>query len=168
MGQVTPISHFKRRGINAGARDSVVRVQNHWIVYRSLPAGLPWPATILDIAREAERHNAAAGISGLLLYSGYAYLHYLEGPEAAVTALWDRIAADRRHIVAWTVRGTASARRMPGLPFGLFDADREAAAAKEGPLWRTSHDWPDADAAALVGMLAAIAREKYPRTLGGG
>jgi len=41
--------------------------------------------------------NAAAGITGLLVYRAGRFFQVIEGPTAAVRALYDRIAADPRH-----------------------------------------------------------------------
>ena len=45
----------------------------------------------------AAMHNRAAGITGLLLCNGLNFLQVLEGPAAAVEALFGRIAEDSRH-----------------------------------------------------------------------
>ena len=52
---------------------------------------------LADILRVARVNNAAQGITGaLLLYDGW-FAQVLEGPEAAVRALFERIAEDKRH-----------------------------------------------------------------------
>ena len=49
---------------------------------------------ILDVAR---RNNRRDGITGLLYADGKRFLQALEGPEAAVEAVFARIQADPRH-----------------------------------------------------------------------
>lgn len=51
-------------------------------------------AAILETSR---RNNAAAGLTGALLHSGAQLVQVLEGPLAAVEAVFDRIATDLRH-----------------------------------------------------------------------
>lgn len=51
-------------------------------------------SALLTQSRDA---NAAAGITGLLLYRDGRFIQFLEGPERAVRELLIRIAADRRH-----------------------------------------------------------------------
>lgn len=45
----------------------------------------------------SRRHNATAGITGMLLYKDGNFIQALEGPEAEVRALYRRIHADTRH-----------------------------------------------------------------------
>jgi hypothetical protein len=56
------------------------------------------PAAAIDeILTASRRNNAAAGVTGLLLYDGYRFLQALEGEAAAVTKVYKRIKADPRH-----------------------------------------------------------------------
>lgn len=45
----------------------------------------------------AARNNAAAGITGLLLFNGRNFLQLLEGERDAVDSLLDRVESDPRH-----------------------------------------------------------------------
>ena len=45
----------------------------------------------------ATRNNAAAGITGLLLFNGQNFLQLLEGEQDAVDSLLDRVESDPRH-----------------------------------------------------------------------
>jgi hypothetical protein len=45
----------------------------------------------------ARRTNASLGVTGCLLFSGHCFAQVLEGDEATVSALAQRIATDRRH-----------------------------------------------------------------------
>ncbi len=45
----------------------------------------------------ARRNNTARGLSGLLLYEGGSFLQVLEGPKAAVNALFELLGKDDRH-----------------------------------------------------------------------
>ncbi|MET0366487.1 MAG: BLUF domain-containing protein [Sphingobium sp.] len=58
------------------------------------PISTPELNAILAASR---RNNAAVGITGLLVVGGRRFLQVLEGPEASVTATYDRIIKDPRH-----------------------------------------------------------------------
>ena len=49
---------------------------------------------LLDVARS---NNEARGVTGMLLYAEGTFLQLLEGPEAEVTEIFDRILSDPRH-----------------------------------------------------------------------
>ncbi len=57
-----------------------------------------WSEAELDrLLTRARIHNGARGITGMLLYVGGNFIQALEGPEAAISSLMDRIRADKRH-----------------------------------------------------------------------
>ena len=49
------------------------------------------------IAASAQRHNRAAGLTGLLLYVAGDFLQVIEGPPDAVEAVFERIETDERN-----------------------------------------------------------------------
>jgi len=49
------------------------------------------------LLRQAKSHNASANVSGILIYNDGNFIQYLEGPEPAVTNLFERIKLDPRH-----------------------------------------------------------------------
>jgi len=51
----------------------------------------------LDLFVQARRHNASAGITGMLLYSEGSFFQVLEGKPDAVDGLYEKIKADKRH-----------------------------------------------------------------------
>lgn len=53
--------------------------------------------TVASIVRQSKAHNGAAGITGLLCHSDGVFLQVLEGGRNAVSAIYNRIAADPRH-----------------------------------------------------------------------
>ena len=55
------------------------------------PAGLQ---TLLD---ECRRNNAKLGITGMLLFQNGSFFQVLEGERTVVVALFEKIAADKRH-----------------------------------------------------------------------
>ena len=50
-----------------------------------------------DILKGAAQHNQQTGISGFLLYNGRNFLQLIEGGDAAIGSLMDRIEVDPRH-----------------------------------------------------------------------
>ena len=67
------------------------------IAYTSLPLGLVFDDDVLSIVRVSRDYNSRAGITGYLAYDGEAFLQVIEGPDAAVDSLYDRILDDPRH-----------------------------------------------------------------------
>jgi hypothetical protein len=70
------------------------------LIYRSrslLPGDGKDETGLLEILRQARAHNVSQGITGaLMLYNNW-FAQVLEGPQAAVEALYARIKADPRH-----------------------------------------------------------------------
>ena len=69
------------------------------LTYRShsLLSDGPENTALADILRVSRTNNEAAGVTGaLMLYDDW-FAQVLEGPEATVRGLYDRIRADRRH-----------------------------------------------------------------------
>lgn len=136
----------------------------HSLIYAST-ALFPPRDVLLDIVRTAERENARHGLSGMLCYSAARYVQLLEGPEAALDALWRNLARDLRHRMLWTVRCAPAPRRVPArLPMGYASEAqmREWGATFFGGVPDTV---PDAAAAArLSGGLAALAARIYPQS----
>lgn len=54
-------------------------------------------ADLPDILLQSRRNNAREGITGALCFLKGVYMQYLEGPTAAVEALWQKIEVDDRH-----------------------------------------------------------------------
>lgn len=52
---------------------------------------------VTDILKASRRNNAAAGVTGVLVFDGRRFLQALEGETAEVNATYQRIKADPRH-----------------------------------------------------------------------
>lgn len=50
-----------------------------------------------EILVDGSAHNRIAGVTGVLLYDGTTFLQYLEGPEAGVVSIFERIKRSKRH-----------------------------------------------------------------------
>ncbi|WP_295547387.1 BLUF domain-containing protein [uncultured Stenotrophomonas sp.] len=66
---------------------------------------------IHDLAQSACRFNLQAGVTGVLLYDGRRFFHYLEGPEDGMAIVYARVLAARIRTSTTTAR--------PGCPLML-------------------------------------------------
>lgn len=66
------------------------------MIYRSQPFGFD-RAMLASILVAARRNNPRDGITGALLCRQDLYLQLIEGPDAAIDALYERITRDNRH-----------------------------------------------------------------------
>lgn len=62
------------------------------------------PDMIDAILRASQKWNRANGLTGLLVYDGRRFMQYLEGDEAKVRSLYDRIKNDPRHFALVILR----------------------------------------------------------------
>lgn len=110
------------------------------ILYHSKATHLGSHVTDLDILREAIAHNERHDIGGFLLKTRECFIQVLEGDEAALLALMDRIRPDPRHYdVVVHYSGPVSERRFGNWTMGYayapdFVLDLKAAQV-EGCAW---------------------------------
>ena len=64
-----------------------------------------------DLMSGARKRNAERGITGLALYDGGAFVQVLEGEQAVVEALYERIVRDPRHCAVERVAAGPVAKR---------------------------------------------------------
>jgi Sensors of blue-light using FAD len=69
----------------------------HEIIYTSLASRDLPPEELAQLLDKARVNNAAQGITGMMIYHRREFMQLLEGEQAAVQALYDRIAGDPRH-----------------------------------------------------------------------
>jgi Sensors of blue-light using FAD len=67
------------------------------IIYVSLAARDLPPEELAQLLEKARAHNAAQDITGMMVYHRREFMQLLEGEQATVQALYDRIASDPRH-----------------------------------------------------------------------
>ncbi|NEG82404.1 diguanylate phosphodiesterase [Pantoea agglomerans] len=81
------------------------------------------PLEILNgLARKANKINKSSSVTGILLFNGTHFFQLLEGPEAAVNAVYSRICQDpRHHNLVELLRDYAPARRFGHVGMELFD-----------------------------------------------
>ena len=103
------------------------------IVYVSSGRGVATQQTLDAILTTARRENAACNVSGLLLYHDGSFFQVLEGPEAAVRSIYERIALDRRHMGLVTLESRAvTERSFPDWSMGYMGADALNAEQRRG------------------------------------
>ena len=77
--------------------------------------------SILEVSR---RNNPSNSVTGLLIYKKPSFLQYLEGPEQAVTALYEKIKNDKRHSSIETIKDREiDARVFPDWEMGFAGED---------------------------------------------
>ena len=109
------------------------------LIYRSQPFGFD-RAMLAGILTGARRNNGRDAITGALVCRQDLYLQLIEGPPAAIDALYERIVVDDRHSdVRLLLAGTVSERIFPRwemlddqAPTLLWSSEEVAAGAIEG------------------------------------
>lgn len=90
------------------------------IVYASSAVGALHGDDLAQILRVSRARNAAAGVTGALLYHQGNVMQVLEGPSAAVEAVYARVEADpRHHGVIVLYRSAVAERAFPDWSMGL-------------------------------------------------
>lgn len=69
---------------------------------------------VREILERSRVNNAAADVTGLLLYDGRRFLQCLEGEASSVEAIYERIRVDPRHKAAVILNSTKIAQRAFG------------------------------------------------------
>jgi hypothetical protein len=113
------------------------------------------PATLDAIYAEAAAFNASAGITGALLYLDDRWAQILEGGQAAITGLYDRITRDPRHDqVTLDYLIETEGRLFPDWSMGRITDDDQA----DLPLARIFTAVNAADADTHIRQLRSLAR----------
>ncbi len=87
------------------------------LLYRSRIVNRIGPLHMLLLVERARQANQAHGITGQLIYFDHSFMQYLEGPGAALDALWRQLQHDPRHYdVELLARYPLSQRRYCGSP----------------------------------------------------
>lgn len=92
------------------------------LTYASLTVAPRRSSEILDIARVSMRNNARLEVTGVLYFDDHQFFQVLEGEQAVVEALYERVRADPRHRDVTTLQsGPAQARRFPDWSMKFVD-----------------------------------------------
>ncbi|CAN1530493.1 BLUF domain containing protein [Methylophilaceae bacterium] len=90
------------------------------LIYTSVPSQQLNDQGLFDILIDAQKYNQQAGVSGFMLYSPVKIIQLIEGDEANVNKLFQKIQTDpRHHSVSTQHHGFADKRCMPFLGMGL-------------------------------------------------
>lgn len=98
------------------------------LVYISRFAQPMPPAEIAILAANAARRNEAADITGVLMSAGGLFFQVLEGPDAAIDALFATIREDERHIdvTLLSEERAITSRRFPRWSMARLIVDDES------------------------------------------
>lgn len=92
------------------------------IIYRSHISDDFPVRTLPEMVDNASKINSTHDVTGILLFNGTHFFQLLEGPEAGIQAVYQRICADRRHHnVVELMRDYAPSRRFGNAGMSLFD-----------------------------------------------
>lgn len=91
------------------------------LTYTSRATETVTPSTVLDILEAARSNNAPHGVTGLLYYAQGQFAQCLEGEEAAVEAVYQKIAADQRHREIEVMRTTIDTRAFTDWSMAFVD-----------------------------------------------
>lgn len=95
------------------------------LMYASRAADSVDQEALLAILRKSKAENTANGITGVLCFSGGIFLQLLEGGRQQVNALYNRIAADKRHCdVVLLSYEEIGERRFAGWSMGQVNLSR--------------------------------------------
>lgn len=107
--------------------------QLYSLVYTSFALTLFDESDLENLLAQSRAANERADITGMLLYRNGRFIQFLEGPEAAVRELLDRIEADARHTdLRVLVDGRPAARQFGEWTMGYERVDEERTPLPEG------------------------------------
>ena len=106
------LTRFEQGELTLDQMEALLEVSVYQVLYHSRVTTLPTLTGLQELLDWSQRHNAAQGITGLLLYSEGRYVQVLEGPEGAVKDLYARIEHDTRHTQVETVSRGPGPRRF--------------------------------------------------------
>jgi hypothetical protein len=90
------------------------------IVYVSAAVAPFSEEQLSDLLAKSQSNNAAAGLTGMLLYRDGQFMQALEGEDAVVRSVYERVAADDRHDQVRTIlEEQISERRFPEWTMGF-------------------------------------------------
>lgn len=94
------------------------------IAYVSRAVAAMAPAELQDLVTRAAAANGRNGLTGALLYHDGQFMQFLEGPEAVVRSLFDRIRRDPRHTDVYLVAEyKVTARAFPDWALAVAEMD---------------------------------------------
>lgn len=93
-----------------------------FLIYTSSAVTPFSPSELVDLLATSHRNNASLGVTGMLLYKDGNVMQLLEGEEAVVQTLYNKIERDPRHRGLLTLlRGAQPERQFPDWSMGFRD-----------------------------------------------
>lgn len=110
-------------------QEATGRSDVHALTYVSSATRLMSVPELVELLEQSRPRNDEQGVTGMLLYSGGNIIQALEGPVAAVEAIFEEIEADPRHTdVRVLDRGATAQRAFPNWSMGFRNvSEREVA-----------------------------------------
>ena len=94
-----------------------------FLVYVSSAVRLFSNEELDQLVRLSQIHNERVGVTGMLLYDGGNFIQLIEGPEASVDKLYEKIGADPRHRQVTTLlQGPLEKRQFEAYAMGFENA----------------------------------------------
>ena len=116
-----------------------------------------------EIHRSAREQNALDGVTGLLMFNGTHFLQIIEGSEAAIGQLVERLRRDSRH-TGFEIRDRrkVDARSFPDWSMELVRVNASYFQARDTIADRLPDTVPDAIRARLLRMTELISTIEFP------
>ena len=127
-------------------------------------------AELTDLLQAARKHNDAAGLTGMLLYTEGSFFQVLEGCPDAVEALYARIELDKRHDqVTKLVTEAITRRSFAQWTMGFSHVSRKELALISGAndFFAGSKCFLDLDTGRAKKLLSAFREGRWRKTLTG-
>lgn len=70
----------------------------HHFAYISTLSPTVGPGCVIDVVRSARIRNRDLAVTGVLIFDGWAFFQYLEGPTTSIDSVVASIYRDRRHV----------------------------------------------------------------------
>lgn len=103
------------------------------IIYVSSATRLLPESELVELLKTCRSKNEPLKITGMLLYQGGNFMQVIEGPEAAVTALYEKIQRDPRHSGVYQLaRKAIEKREFADWSMGFQNVDELPAEARAG------------------------------------
>lgn len=88
---------------------------------------------MLELLTKSRENNSKAGLTGMLLYKDGNFMQVLEGEEATVRALYEKVHRDPRHRgVITLLQGHVEERQFPDWSMGFQDLNSPEVIATSG------------------------------------
>ena len=132
------------------------------VTYTSLARIDPRSSDLEAIRAAARKHNAADGITGLLVFNGTHFLQTIEGSERAIDNLIERLRNDPRH-TGFEIRDQRKidARSFPDWPMEMLRVNASYFEARDTIADRLPDTVPEAIKARLFRMTELISTIEF-------